>query len=348
VPATLAGVAGRLMPLLGGVALPLHVAGVFLVHGAGRWVLLAGTLILVLGMARPTRTPKLREAPGTVGGCVAAMVIWASVASDHPVALAVLLAVTMVYLGLMVPRPYAEIGIAAVAITYAFSGFFSDAGGQPAAEVAGVVATNTTLGILVLGIRITTERRVNERTLALAEANAKLELLSLTDPLTGLANRRRLADALATTWQHAETGGSPVSAIMVDIDYFKQYNDRFGHPGGDGCLRELAEVLSACSRGTDIVARYGGEEFAVVLPDTDLAEACQVAERIRRAVAQLERPHPASPTGYLTVSVGVAEAAPGDTGRPDVLGRADQCLYTAKRNGRNQVAFDGAGVRQAC
>jgi diguanylate cyclase (GGDEF)-like protein len=96
------------------------------------------------------------------------------------------------------------------------------------------------------------------------------------------------------------------------------------------------------------VARYGGEEFAVVLPDTDLAEACHVAERIRRTVAQLERPHPASPIGYLTVSVGVAEPTPGDTGRPDLLRRADQCLYTAKRNGRNQVAFDGAGVRQAC
>jgi diguanylate cyclase (GGDEF)-like protein len=99
------------------------------------------------------------------------------------------------------------------------------------------------------------------------------------------------------TWQHAEATASPVGIAMIDIDYFKQYNDRFGHPGGDRCLQELAAVLTASARRTDIVARYGGEEFAVILPDTDLTTAWHVAERIRQTVVHLQVEHPASPTG---------------------------------------------------
>jgi diguanylate cyclase (GGDEF)-like protein len=210
--------------------------------------------------------------------------------------------------------------------------------------VAGVAATDTGLGVLMLGIRIITERKVDERTGALAAANEKLERLSRTDPLTGLANRRRLEHALTETWQRAGTAGGPVGALMVDIDYFKQYNDHFGHLGGDSCLQKLAAVLAAGARDTDIVARYGGEEFCVVLPDTDLAAAWRIAERLRQAVAGLQVEHPASPTGHLTVSVGVAAAFPGgETSRQDLLQQADEGLYLAKRNGRNRVAASPAG-----
>jgi diguanylate cyclase (GGDEF)-like protein len=268
------------------------------------------------------------------------------VAPARPVLLGAVLAVTMVYVGLMVPRPFAEIGIAAMALAYAGSEFVIGIDRQLTAQVAGVAVTDTALGVLILGIRIATERGMNERTLALAAANKKLELLSLTDPLTGLANRRGLANALSVTWQHAETTGRPVGIIMLDIDHFKQYNDRFGHPGGDGCLQKLATILKTAVRETDIAARYGGEEFAVVLPDADLEIAHHVAERIRQSVAELGQEHPASPTGHLTVSGGVASAVPGaGVSQQELLQRADDSLYAAKRNGRNQIARDpAAGV----
>jgi diguanylate cyclase (GGDEF)-like protein len=335
---TLATVAGRLAPLLGGVALPLHVAGVLVTRGTGRWLLLGITLILSVALVRPIRPTTRRDAPVTLVASVAVMVAWVYAAPTHPVMLGALLAVTMVYTGLMVPRPYADFGIGGVALAYVGSAFVIGTGGAFTVEVAGVAATDTTLGVLMLAVRITTERGMNERTLALAAANEKLEQLSLTDPLTGLANRRRLANAFAVMWQHAEATGRPVSVIMVDIDYFKQYNDHFGHPGGDGCLQRLATVLTASTRRVDIVARCGGEEFAVVLPDTDLGPAYHVAERIRHAVAQLRQEHPGSPIGCVTVSAGVASAVPGSgRNQEDLLRLADEGLYSAKRGGRNQV-----------
>jgi diguanylate cyclase (GGDEF)-like protein len=341
--ATLAEVAGRLVPLLGSVTIPIYVAGAVVTHGVGRWALLGMTLVLSSSVFIPTRRPKRSEAPGTVTICVAAVVMWIRLVPHQPVLLTAVLAVSMVYMGLMVPRPFAQIGIGAAAVAYVGSEFaFGTAGGQ-AWQVFGVAATDAGMGGLMLGIRITTERKVNERTAALAAANEKLEQLSRTDALTGLANRRRLDDALAETWRRAGIAGRPISVIMIDIDYFKQYNDHFGHLGGDGCLQKLAAVLTAGARESDIVARYGGEEFAVVLPDTDFADAWNVAERLRRTVAGLEQEHPGSPTGYLTVSVGVASAffSVGETGRRDLLQRADEGLYLAKHNGRNRVAARG-------
>ena len=338
-PATLAMVAGRLVPLLGSASVPIYVAGAVVTHGAARWVLIGMALFLGSATLTPSRQPARSEAPGTVFLCVATVVLWVTAAPQETVLLATMLAVAMVYMGLMVPRPHAEIGIAAVAAAYLGSGLVFAAVGGLTWQMAGVAATDAAMGMLVLRIRVITERKVDERTGALAAANEKLEQLSRTDPLTGLANRRRLEDALTETWQRAEADGRPVSAIMVDIDYFKQYNDGFGHLGGDACLQKLATVLSAGARETDIVARYGGEEFAVVLPDTDLDAARQVAERLRQDVARLGEEHPASSTGHLTVSVGVATAFPGGaTSRRDLLQRADEGLYAAKRNGRNQVA----------
>ena len=342
---TLAMVAGRLTPLLGSVSLPIYIVGAVVTTGFARWALLGMTLLLALSSVSPTRQMKGREAPGTVVLCVAIVVMWVSLVPNEPVLLAAVLAVSMVYMGLMVPRPAAEIGIGAAAIAYVAAEIAFRVGGGPAWQVVvGVAATDVGMGALMLGIRITTERKVDERTSALADANEKLRRLSQTDPLTGLANRRRLADALDETWQNAGSTGSPVSAIMVDIDYFKQYNDRFGHLEGDDCLQKLARVLTVGARKADIVARYGGEEFAIILSDTDLATAGDVAERLRQAVAGLEEPHPASPIGYLTVSVGIASAVPdGETGRRSLLQRADEGLYRAKHSGRNRVAAGPTG-----
>jgi diguanylate cyclase (GGDEF)-like protein len=179
------------------------------------------------------------------------------------------------------------------------------------------------------------ERKVVERTLALEQVNARLEALSVTDPLTGLTNRRGLAAVFEAEWAR----GTPLAVLMLDIDRFKLYNDRYGHLGGDACLRRVAAALSASARtGVDLVARYGGEEFAIILPDTDCAGARVVAERVRGAVAALAEPHLDVPLGIVTVSVGVAAAIPTQhSSIEQLLARADAALYEAKRAGRNQV-----------
>lgn len=182
------------------------------------------------------------------------------------------------------------------------------------------------------------ERKVSERTAALAAANERLEALSLTDPLTGLANRRRLNDVLEHEWRRALRPQHPIAVAMVDVDHFKLYNDRYGHPAGDQCLRRVASVLNECVRATDLVARYGGEEFAVVLPSADATVARQVAQRVRDAVVTLDQPHERAPHGYVTVSIGVAVLIPSEEDDPQhLIELADQQLYQAKQNGRNQV-----------
>ncbi len=126
---------------------------------------------------------------------------------------------------------------------------------------------------------------------------------------------------------------------MIDIDNFRKYNDHYGHQGGDECLRRVARTLAVAARTTDLVARYGGEEFSIVMPGTELADAIQVAEQARRAVADLHEPHALADGGIVTISVGVTAAAPVSGNHPDPLIKiADEALYEAKRGGRNRVA----------
>jgi diguanylate cyclase (GGDEF)-like protein len=175
----------------------------------------------------------------------------------------------------------------------------------------------------------------------LSSANAQLELLSTTDALTGVANRRRFDAALATEWARSLGTALPVSVIMADVDHFKTYNDHLGHPAGDACLVEISRLLAGSLRETDLLCRYGGEEFAVILPRTDLEVAVNVAERMRRAVEDARLPH--TPDGRIvTVSIGVASSPASATGREDdLVAVADAALYEAKHAGRNRVRARG-------
>ncbi|HEX6101077.1 MAG TPA: diguanylate cyclase [Thermoanaerobaculia bacterium] len=183
--------------------------------------------------------------------------------------------------------------------------------------------------------------RLEETTRHLASAIETLHRISTEDSLTGLFNRRHFDEALAIEWRRAARSRSTLSLLMVDIDYFKPFNDTAGHQAGDECLRRVAETLLACvQRAGDLVARYGGEEFAVLLPETDAGHALQIAHRLRERIEALELAHPASPLGHVTISAGVASVVPprDGSGSGDFVRVADAALYDAKRQGRNRVA----------
>ncbi|ADK86427.1 response regulator receiver modulated diguanylate cyclase [Desulfarculus baarsii DSM 2075] len=200
--------------------------------------------------------------------------------------------------------------------------------------------------------RETDQRKARERDLtlltdALTVANGKLktanELLrkmAMVDGLTGLANRRYFDEALAREWRRAQSRGEPLGLLMIDIDFFKAYNDAHGHQQGDVCLKQVAQAIRDCvSRPGDLAARYGGEEFAVILPGADPDGATDVARRVLTAVSALGLPHGhASVADHVTVSVGAAALAPGPGQEAATLIQtADQALYQAKSLGRNQV-----------
>jgi len=173
----------------------------------------------------------------------------------------------------------------------------------------------------------------------LAAANAELLKLSCTDGLTGIANRRAFDERLAADWAFAVRDAADIAVVLVDVDYFKRYNDHYGHLAGDDCLRAIARHVSgSVLRASDLPARYGGEEFVVLLRGNADHGASDVAERMRRAVYDANLPHAASPIGRVTISVGVATTAPGLDDVPAMLiTLADQALYRAKQGGRNQV-----------
>ncbi len=183
------------------------------------------------------------------------------------------------------------------------------------------------------------EAKIHERTHELAEANARLGQLAVTDGLTGLYNHRHFHERIALEVERSQRSGLPLSLLMLDVDTFKQFNDTFGHPAGDEVLRQLARVLSDTRRANDVVARYGGEEFAVILVDTVKFTAAKVAERIRERVAGHDFSEAAVKAGKLSVSLGVA-TFPDDGADAEALVRAaDTALYVAKRAGRNRVAL---------
>jgi diguanylate cyclase (GGDEF)-like protein len=196
------------------------------------------------------------------------------------------------------------------------------------------------------------EQRVHERTEQLEASNRKLEILSTTDGLTGLHNRRHFDAVLQAEWHRAQRAGQPLTVGMLDVDWFKNYNDHYGHPAGDACLKLVAALLASCvGRAGDTVVRYGGEEFAFIAPNIEADAAAQLAQRVCEAVRQLAWPHAGAPSGQVTVSVGVATAWPTAAGATEqLLRQADQALYRAKHQGRDgvhAVVLDGAGTAQS-
>lgn len=181
------------------------------------------------------------------------------------------------------------------------------------------------------------EQRVEERTTELLRLNQELKRLAEIDGLTQTANRRYFDISLEQQWHRLVRAQQPLSLLLCDIDYFKGYNDTYGHLVGDQCLQQLAATFMALiQRPADLVARYGGEEFVILLPHTDLAGATYLAQTICTAVSNLHIPHSGAPLGQITVSIGIATVIPDFDHRPDALvAAADQALYAAKSKGRN-------------
>ncbi|MGL4709496.1 MAG: membrane-associated sensor domain-containing protein [Aeromonas veronii] len=165
----------------------------------------------------------------------------------------------------------------------------------------------------------------------------QLDQLAKQDPLTSVANRRHFNIELERALAHSQESGAPLSLILIDVDYFKRFNDHYGHQVGDMCLKEVAQALNRAVRTpSDLVARYGGEEFVLLLPNTDRQAAASVAQRLQDGLASLQLEHLASDVApWVTVSQGIASTVSGE-GASQLLERADQALYRAKESGRNQ------------
>ncbi|HEY0182876.1 MAG TPA: diguanylate cyclase [Rhodopila sp.] len=204
-------------------------------------------------------------------------------------------------------------------------------------------------------IRDITEFKLAETMLAeanetLGAANQVLQRLALQDGLTGLANRRRFDERLEEEFRRARRQELPLSVLLLDVDHFKAYNDRYGHLAGDECLRRISgAITSVMRRPGDQTARFGGEEFVVLLPGTEASGAFVVAEQIRQAVSALAIEHPDSDAGIVTVSAGTASFTPSasDDGPIKLIDAADHALYRAKAGGRNRIVSSAAEVLAA-
>ncbi|HEY5019918.1 MAG TPA: diguanylate cyclase, partial [Steroidobacteraceae bacterium] len=209
----------------------------------------------------------------------------------------------------------------------------------------------------ILSLNAGLELRVQERTRELAQVssqlrlvNSSLELLSQQDGLTGVGNRRYLDSYLADQIAIARRYERTLAMVLCDVDSFKAYNDHYGHQAGDECLKRVAAALRSCCRRTaDLAARYGGEEFALILPETELSDALQIAEAARQAVAQLRIVHVKSETGgYVSISGGIAVLLRDrDISAQQLIMHADQALFQAKRLGRNRMVVANAGAGSA-
>ena len=190
------------------------------------------------------------------------------------------------------------------------------------------------------------EQRVTERTAELAEANRRLEQLAITDGLTGLYNHRYFHERLQSEVERSHRSGHPLSLLMIDVDHFKLYNDRNGHPAGDAVLRGVAAILAEGRRLNDVVARYGGEEFTILLVDTPGTAAATLAEALRRRVEEKAFDQAADqPGGRLTISLGVATCPEHAKTAAELVQAADTALYRAKNAGRNRVDATGEPPR---
>ena len=206
---------------------------------------------------------------------------------------------------------------------------------------APLITINGSPGVIAQFKDITSRRQAREE---LELANRALEKMALVDGLTQIANRRCFDDTLAKEWQRLKRTNQPISLLLGDIDFFKKFNDQYGHQEGDDCLRQVGKALAeSVLRPADLVARYGGEEFVLLLPDVEADGALKVAERVLEAISALQIPHQDSEvSSTVSISIGAATLIPSDDQLPAALiALADEALYRAKEQGRNRVLLAG-------
>ena len=198
-------------------------------------------------------------------------------------------------------------------------------------------SSDSTYRGVAISARDITDLKVAE--IEMRELNERLESYSFVDGLTKITNRRMLDESIYKEWSRSLRAKTPLAFIMIDLDYFKKYNDHYGHQQGDECLKKIAKILSQiANRSTDVVARYGGEEFVILLVGSTLGEALLRAERIRNDIEQNPVCSFEEKNIFLTVSIGVTQIDPEeDNTIDDMLKRADKALYAAKDKGRNNV-----------
>lgn len=222
---------------------------------------------------------------------------------------------------------------------------FSDSLEQEEIMTAELTEINTNLDKIVLQrteALVESNERIEEQRLELEKVNRQLQKLSLKDPLTKLWNRRKYDDTINLEWNRCLRHQRPIALILLDIDYFKEYNDYYGHLAGDECLTKIGQTIrDSLSRSADMAARYGGEEFIVILPETEKEEAIKIADMLRQKIEELHIPHAHSTvSSYVTVSIGITSIIPNNNlSHEDLFKFADKALYQAKADGRNQVKF---------
>jgi diguanylate cyclase (GGDEF)-like protein len=325
--------------------------------GDGLGLLIWTPLLLTLLEPDP-HAPELRglDVTALVGAIVLSGVVFLQMhhaGPDSRLALTPhLVLLPVLYIAARCGRRWTAVTVALVALTAAWSqnaGFRPFGEATPHEMILRAQEYILTLSIIGMGLTILLgeqralarelEDKVDERTRALEASNRKLAELSATDGLTGVANRRHFDATLALEWARARRSGETLALCLLDVDLFKHYNDHYGHQAGDDCLRQVAGLISLhMRRSTDLVARYGGEEFAVISPGIDAVRALEMAHAVRAALPARALSHARSPFEVMTVSIGVAVMVPCEQNTPEQLvRRADEALYEAKRQGRNRV-----------